>query len=409
MPRVLRSDPADVTRFWGLDPQVTFLNHGSFGACPLPVLEAQRRLRERMERQPVRFFIRDLEGLLDAARVELGAFIGAEPLDLAFVPNATAGINAVLRSLRIAPGDELLVTDHAYNACRNALDFVAADRRARVVVVPMEFPIGSADRVLEAVLERVSPRTRFALVDHVTSPTGLVFPIERLVRALAAEGVDTLVDGAHAPGMLPLDVTAVGAAYYAGNCHKWVCAPKGAGFLHVRRDRQPEVRPIAISHGANSPRRDRSRFLVEFDWTGTVDPTAYLCVPEAIRFMGSLLPGGWPEVMARNRALALEARAILARALGVPPPSPDSMVGSLAAVPLPDGLAADGGTVDGDPLQVALFEKHKIEVPLPPWPAPPKRLLRISAQAYNRFEDYERLAQVLPGMLDEERTSRESG
>ena len=399
MPRVLRSDPADVTRFWGLDPQVTFLNHGSFGACPLPVLEAQRRLRERMERQPVRFFIRDLEGLLDAARVELGAFIGAEPLDLAFVPNATAGINAVLRSLRIAPGDELLVTDHAYNACRNALDFVAADRRARVVVVPMEFPIGSADRVLEAVLERVSPRTRFALVDHVTSPTGLVFPIERLVRALAAEGVDTLVDGAHAPGMLPLDVTAVGAAYYAGNCHKWVCAPKGAGFLHVRRDRQPEVRPIAISHGANSPRRDRSRFLVEFDWTGTVDPTAYLCVPEAIRFMGSLLPGGWPEVMARNRALALEARAILARALGVPPPSPDSMVGSLAAVPLPDGSAEPASPLQISELQDRLLERFGIEVPIVPWPAPPKRLVRVSAQLYNSVAQYERLAAALRELL----------
>jgi len=399
MPRVLRSDPVDVTRFWGLDPQVTFLNHGSFGACPLPVLEAQRRLRERMERQPVRFFIRDLEGLLDAARVELGAFIGAEPLDLAFVPNATAGINAVLRSLRIAPGDELLVTDHAYNACRNALDFVAADRRARVVVVPMEFPIGSADRVLEAVLERVSPRTRFALVDHVTSPTGLVFPIERLVRALAAEGVDTLVDGAHAPGMLPLDVTAVGAAYYAGNCHKWVCAPKGAGFLHVRRDRQPEVRPIAISHGANSTRRDRSRFLVEFDWTGTVDPTAYLCVPEAIRFMGSLLPGGWPEVMARNRALALEARAILARALGVPPPTPDSMVGSLAAVPLPDGSAEPASPLQISELQDRLLERFGIEVPIVPWPAPPKRLVRVSAQLYNSVAQYERLAAALRELL----------
>ena len=393
-------DSSDVTRFWGLDPEIAFLNHGSFGACPVPVLAAQQRLRDSMEREPVRFFTRDLEGLLDAARAALAAFIGAAPPDVAFVPNATAGVNAVLRSLPIDPGDELLVTDHAYNACRNALDFVAADRRARVIVVPVPFPIGSAGEVMEAVLARVSAHTRLALLDHVTSPTGLVFPIERLVQALAAEGVDTLVDGAHAPGMLPLDVAAVGAAYYTGNCHKWLCAPKGAGFLHVRSDLQAEVRPIAISHGANTPRRDRSRFLAEFDWTGTHDPTPYLCVPEAIRFMASLLPGGWPAVMARNRALALEARTILARALDVPPPSPDAMIGALAALPLPDGSpAATSALHPSDPLQDALLVRFGIEVPLAAWPRPPKRLIRISAQLYNSVPQYERLAAALRELL----------
>src|SRR5439155_26480005 len=219
--------PSSLARFWTLDPAVTFLNHGSFGACPRPVLEAQQGLRARLERQPVQFLGRDLEALLDDAR-----------------------------------------------------------------------------------------------------------------RALATRGVDTLVDGAHAPGMLPLDLRALGAAYYAGNCHKWLCAPKGAGFLHVRRDRQGGVRPVVISHGANSPRTDRSRLLLEFDWTGSHDPTPYLCVPEAIRFLGGLLPGGWLELMARNRRLALEARCILCDALDALPPSPEEMVGALAAVPLPDGAAA---------------------------------------------------------------------
>jgi isopenicillin-N epimerase len=391
---------ARVAQLWALDPQVVFLNHGSFGACPLPVLEAQRRLRDRMEAEPVRFFTRDLEGLLDAARAALAAFIGVDPPDLAFVPNATAGVNAVLRSIRLEPGDELLVTDHAYNACRNALDFAAAERRARVVVAPVPFPLGSADEVVEAVLGRVSARTRLALLDHVTSPTGLVLPIERLVRALAADGVDTLVDGAHAPGMLPLDVSGVGAAYYAGNCHKWLCAPKGAGFLHVRRDRQAGVRPITISHGANSRRADRSRFLLEFDWTGTLDPTAYLCVPEAIRLMGSLLPGGWPALMARNRALALEARSILGRALGVPPPCPDAMIGALAALPLPDGGTELVEPLHlPDPLQDALLDRFGIEVPLAAWPAPPKRLVRVSAQLYNSAPQYERLAAALRELL----------
>src|SRR6266852_1841482 len=280
--------PSSLARLWTLDPAVTFLNHGSFGACPRPVLEAQQCLRERLERQPVQFLGRDLEALLDDARRVLAAFLGAEPEGLVFVTNATTAVNAVLRSLALAPGDQLLVTDHAYNACRNVLDFVAAAARTEVVVVPVPFPLASADAVIEAVLARVTPRTRLALLDHVTSPTGLVLPIERLVRELTGRGVDTLIDGAHAPGMVPLDLGALGAAYYTGNCHKWLCAPKGAGFLYVRPDRQAGLHPLAISHGHNLPLCGRSRFRAEFDWTGTADPTPALCVPAALRFLGGV-------------------------------------------------------------------------------------------------------------------------
>jgi isopenicillin-N epimerase len=373
-----------------LDPSVTFLNHGSFGACPRPVLELQAELRARMEREPVRFFTHDLEPLLDEARAELGRFVGADAADLGFVRNATTGVNSVLSSLRLQPGDELVCTDHGYNACNNALRRWAERSGARVVVASLPFPLPGEQAAVDAVLAAVTPRTRLALIDHVTSPTGMVLPVARLVPALAQRGIDTLVDGAHAPGMLPLELRKLGAAYYTGNLHKWCCAPKGAGFLYVRRDRQEGLHPSVTSHGANSPRRDKPRFQLELDWVGTDDYTAMLCVPAALRFLGRVFPGGWPELMQRNRTLALSARRKLAAALGVRPPCPDELIGTLAALPLPDGELV---------LQARLYERHRIEVPIIPWPAPPHRLVRISAQIYNRIEEYEQLGKALRAEL----------
>lgn len=396
------SRPAADPATWMLDPQVVFLNHGSFGACPRVVLEFQQAIRGWLENQPVRFFVRELEGMIDSARASLAAFVGCDTQDLVFVPNATTGVNTVLRSLAFKPGEELLTTHHDYNACRNALNFVAAQAGARVIVARILFPLRDESQIVEAVLSGVTPRTRLALLDHVTSPTGLILPIEKLVRELTARGVETLVDGAHAPGMLPLDLNFLGATYYTGNCHKWICAPKGAGFLHVQRARQSAIRPLVISHGANSPRTDRSRFLIEFGWTGTGDPSAFLSVPEALRFVGSLLPGGWPAVMRRNHELALAARQVLCNALGVAVPCPDDLIGSLASVPFPDSSDPEPSKspLYLDPLQDWFLEKHGIEVPIIPWPAHPKRVLRVSAQLYNSLGQYERLAQALAETLN---------
>jgi len=393
---VRRPAPSPLAAHWTLDPEVTFLNHGAFGACPREVLSLQSELRARMERDPIDFLVRAIEPLLDEARARLAAFLRADPDDLAFVDNATAGVNTVLRSLSFQPGDELLTTDHTYNACANALHAVAERAGARVVVAPVPFPVRAPSEVSDAVLGAVTARTRLALLDHVTSATGVVFPVETLVPALQARGVDVLVDGAHAPGMVPLDVGALGAAYYTGNCHKWLCAPKGAGFLHVRRDRQAGIRPLVISHGANSPRTDRALFRLEFDWTGTRDPAAVLCVGRAIELVGGLVPGGWEEVRARNGALARRARMLVCEALGVDPPCPEAMLGSLAAAAVPADPRWPPPPPNAlDPLQDWLFERHRIEVPVYGWPVPHRRWIRVSPHLHNSEAQYRFLAEAL--------------
>ncbi len=380
---------------WLLEPGITFLNHGSFGATPRAILARQEEYRLMLEREPVRFMVRELEPLLDAAREELAQFLGASADAIAFVPNATAGVNAVLRSLDLDKHDELLVTSHEYNASRNALEFVAQLAGAKVRVIEIPFPIASSEVVIERVLEALSERTRLVLIDHVTSQTALVFPIEKIVQELNARGVDTLVDGAHAPGMIPLTLDSLGAAYYTGNLHKWVCAPKGAAFLYVRKNRRASVRPVSISHGANAAREERSRYHLEFDWTGTFDPTPWLAAADAIRYLPTLVEGGWPEVMRRNRQLCLDARDLLSESLGIDCPAPDDMLGSMAALPLPDGSASEAPSLYGDTLQDILLDQFGIEVPIVPWPEPPKRLIRVSAQLYNTLDEYRYLAASL--------------
>ncbi len=388
----------DLSAHWTLDPAIRFLNHGSFGATPKRVLHEQDEIRKRMEREPVSFFVRKLPFELDRARCELAEFVGAEPSRLAFVPNATTGVNAVLRSLEFAPGDELLVTDHGYPACSNALRFVAERAGATVVVAEVPFPLQSSEEVVDAVLDRVTDNTRLVLIDHITSATGLIFPIERLIDELKARGVEILVDGAHAAGMLPLDLETLGATYYTGNCHKWLCAPKGAAFLWVDESARDKVRPTTISHGAHAAPPDR--FQAEFDWTGTHDVSPYLCVPTCISFLRSLLPGGWPAIYKRNHEMALAARDLLCETLEVDHPAPDHMLGSMTAVPLPD---ADYTELDPptytDPLEQKLFDEAHFELRIIGWPKLPTRFVRVSCQLYNTLEQYQELCEVLPKAL----------
>jgi len=371
---------------WGLDPSVSYLNHGSFGACPSTVLAVQAALRLEMEREPVDFLSATLPSRLDEARQVLADFLGAAPEDLVFVPNATAAVNAVLRSLSFEPGDELLLTNHTYAACRKTAEFVAERTGIRLVIAHLPFPCAAPDEIVASIISCVSPRTRLALLDHVTSPTALLLPVARLVGELRARGIDTLVDGAHAPGMVPLALSDLGAAYYTGNAHKWLCAPKGAAFLHVRRDRQTRLHPSVISHGYTTG------FHAEFDWTGTLDPTPWLCIPASIGFMGSLFPAGWPQLMETNHVLALRARTLLLQSTGGAAPCPDSMIGSMAAVALPQApLDSPAHGLDSKGLH-HWFRARGVET----WIHPnPTLLLRISAQLYNHLDQFKQLANLL--------------
>jgi isopenicillin-N epimerase len=398
---------------WRLDPSVTFLNHGSYGACPERVLAAQCDLREELEAEPVRFLTGELPTRLDAARDAVARFLGADPDGLAFVANATTGINTVVQSLRFEPGDELLTDDHEYNATINALRAVAERDGARVVVARTPFPIQRPEEALDAILAQVTDRTRLAMVSHVTSTTALVLPIAEIVAELDRRGIDTLVDGAHAPGMVPVDVDGLGAAYWTGNGHKWLCGPKGTGMLWVRADRRDRIHPLVVSHGANADLDERTRFRHEFDWVGTADPTGYLALPAAIDWMRDhAVPdgGGWAAVMAANHALAIEGRDRIAGALGIEPPAPDAMLGSMATLFL-DGVRDETAA---RALSDTLERADRIQVPVGPWPVraargkdrPTRVTLRISAQRYNEPEDYDRLGEALVRRLGDQRAMR---
>ncbi len=348
-----------------------------------------------MEAEPVQFLWRLYEERLEPARAQVARFVGARPRDLVFVNNATTGVNAVVRSLKLRQGDEILTTSQDYNACRNVLVETTRRSGAKLVVAEIPFPLQSAEEVVVAVKSALTPRTRLALLDHVTSSTGVVLPVARLVRTLEARGIDVLVDGAHAPGMLPLNLSRLAPAYYTANLHKWVCAPKGAAFLWVREDKQAEVQPAVISHGNNTPRKGYSAFQDRFDWAGTFDATAWFCAGAAIGWVGGLLRGGWPEIRRLNHRLVVQARRLLCERLQVQPPCPEDMLGSMATLPLPERFQGrpKSGRIDAE--QQQLYDRFRIEVPFFHIGQPERRHFRISAHIYNSLAEYEHLARAL--------------
>jgi isopenicillin-N epimerase len=366
-----------------LDPDVVFLNHGSFGACPRPVFEAYQAWQREMERQPVEFLGRRFGDLMLTARTRLAAYLGADARDLVYIPNATTGVNIVARSLarELAPGDEIVTTDHEYGACDRAWRAVCAQTGAVYRRVPIPLPVTTHDDVIERVWAAVGPRTRVLYISHITSPTALTFPVEALCARAREVGILTLIDGAHAPGQIPLDLAALGADFYTGNCHKWLCAPKGAAFLYARPAVRDKIVPLVVSWGVESMLTTGDGFVDELEYAGTHDYSPALSVPDAIDYQAAR---DWPAVRDRCHALAREARARLIEIPGVRPIHPDdpAWYAQMVAVELPEGT-------DAWAMKDRLYDKYRIEIPMIVWDGRP--LIRASVQGYNGQADIDAL------------------
>lgn len=364
-----------------LDPDVTFLNHGSFGACPRAVFERYQAWQLELERQPVLFLARRLDELLAEARGALGAYVGADPDDLVFVPNATAGVNIAARALSLKAGDEVLSTDLEYGALDLAWEHVCAELGARYVRTPIPLPVSRHDEIVETVWSAVGPRTLVLFLSHHTSTTALTLPVAELCRRAREAGIRTVIDGAHVPGHIPLDLRALDPDYYAGNCHKWLCAPKGAGFVYVRREVQGDIHPLVVSWGYED---DDPTFLSRHEKQGTRDPSAYLTVPAAIQWQ---FEHDWDSVRDRCHELARRAR----NELGLEPIVPDSrdFFGQMVTLRLPRDAPTD--------LQERLYDEHRIEIPVSEHGA--DRFIRASFQGYNDAGDLERLRTALDQLL----------
>ncbi|MEE8497730.1 MAG: aminotransferase class V-fold PLP-dependent enzyme [Acidimicrobiia bacterium] len=381
---------------WGLDPGIAFLNHGSFGASPGEVLAEQRRLRDRMEANPVQFFAFEVTDLLTDARMPAAEFVGADPNGFAFVANATAGVNTLLRSFPLEAGNEILVTDHGYEACNLAAEHIAARRGASVRFARLPVPATDAQELRTAVLEAVTAETRIAVIDHITSPTSLVLPVEEIVSDLAALGVATIVDGAHALGQLDLEIDAIGALGYAANWHKWVCAPKGAGFLSASPEWREYGSPLVISHGAGYGSTGDERFRDMFDWTGTADPTPFLAVPKAIEVVGGMVEGGWPAIRKRNHRVALHMRDRLVEEFGLIPTASPDLTGSMVSFALPARWRGSSDSFEAArEFQLRLNDEFGVVVAAATRRYSDDVFLRLSAHLHTAEDTVERLVSAL--------------
>jgi isopenicillin-N epimerase len=363
-----------------LNDDIVFLNHGSFGACPRPVFETYQKWQHELERDPIDFLARRAQDLLLESRTELASYLGTTAERMVFVPNATHGINIVARSLRLEPGDEILTTNHEYGAVNNTWRFNFEQRGIKYINHPIPLPVTTPEEFVDRLWQGVTPRTKVITFSHITSPTALIFPAELICKRAREEGILTVIDGAHAPGQIDLDLDAMGVDYYTGNCHKWLCSPKGAAFLYATPGREDALEPLVVSHGWSRRHEDKSKFHDYFDWTGTMDPAAYISVGAAVRFQ---IENDWHSVRAACHQLASQTRDRINELTGLEPVCPDSTdwFSQMFVARLPEATA--------EKLDEVLWPEYKIEIPLPEWNG--EALVRDSVQAYNTPEHMERL------------------
>ena len=381
------ADWTEVRRLWPLDPTVAHLNHGSFGAVSSPVLAEQDRWRTLMESNPTGFFWRVLPDAMETARIAAARFVGADPEGFVFSTNATTAINSVLRSLELSDRDEVLVTDHGYGAIHLAAEMACRRAGATLVVTPVPLPVEGMDELVEAVMAGVTDRTKIAIVDHIASPTAVVFPVAALVAELRAHDVLSLVDGAHAPGMVDLDLSTLDPDFWTGNFHKWCCSPRGSAGLYVRPEHRERIAPLVSSWYV------KEGFVESFGWLGTTDYTPYLSVPPAIGFMEEL---GWERLRRHNRRLAAYGAEVVREALGTASLTTAEVYEAMSLVALPDGTAAT--VEETKALSRRVAETLGAELAVLPWRD--RAYLRLSAQAYNAPVEYEELAVGLRKLLD---------
>jgi isopenicillin-N epimerase len=384
---------------WDLEPGLVFLNHGSFGLAPRELLQWRWALLQEIERDPVSFLVEALPPRLEQARAALAALVLAKPEQLAFVPSTTYGLNQLLQRLPLPVGSELLVSDHGYNATANLARYACEQRGWSLRQVSIPLPLRDPAEVVEAFAANWSASTRLLLLDHITSPSALVLPLKALIALARSRGARVIVDGAHGPGSVPLDLEDWQPDAYVGNLHKWLCCPRGSAFLWVRDPWQCTLRPLVISHGANTPvQMGQSRFHLEHDWIGTADPSPWLALPEALRLLtGSAEPSRWRQRLGRlqhrHGALAQQGQQLLLEALGlVQSIAPPSMQAAMASVPLLPRTRFDGSSLQNS-LRNQGFQVPVI--PLQPHLPDAPQFLRICCFAYNELADVERLAAAI--------------
>lgn len=381
---------------WNHDKNTVFLNHGSFGSCPTRILDKQNQIKTQTESDPVKALTEDFESVYNENKEALARFTGCNANDLVFIKNTTMGVNTLLHSLSFNEGDEILTHSHAYGACLNVLKYYAERSRCKLIIADIPFPITHEDEITTPLLNAVTTKTKLVLLDHITSATGIIFPVEKLTQQLESRGIEVLIDGAHAPGMLDLNISSIAASYYTGNCHKWICSPRGSALLHVRKDKQHKIRPLQISHYHDLYEGTDRHWSAQFMWPGTDDYSSYFMVKDSIDYMQTLL-GSWDLLRAHNRKMCLEARKMIADRIGVELPAPDTMIGHLATLlaenkpDLPKTLFNMNA-----PLKKKLFEEYRIQIPVFLFNAnQPRMWIRISVQAYNSMEQFNYLADCL--------------